>query len=60
MVTALFVRFEGFVEVRMVPTRPGLAFAEFQTEVMAALAMTALQGYHIDEEHSLRITYAKH
>lgn len=46
-VAASFCRFEGFVEVRMVPGRPGIAFVDYQTEMHAATAMMGLQNFKV-------------
>ena len=59
MAGVLFQHFAGFLEVRMVPGRPGLAFVEFDTEPHATVAKKALQNFKVTPAHKLRITYSK-
>lgn len=44
-VSGLFSSYAGFVEVRLVPTRPGLAFVEFEDETRSSIARQALDGH---------------
>ena len=59
MIEVLFNQFEGFIEVRMLPTRKDLAFVEFKTAQNAAEAKTALNGFKVTPTNSLKITFAK-
>ncbi len=59
MVTVLFKQFPGFAEVRPVPHRPTIAFVDFSTDAQAGVALSGLQGFRIDPQHALRLTYAK-
>jgi len=52
-------QFPGFVEVRMVPQKPGIAFVEFEDEGKAAVARSGLQDFKIQEGHSMTIVFAK-
>ncbi|KAK3140682.1 hypothetical protein QOZ80_5AG0404280 [Eleusine coracana subsp. coracana] len=59
MLQMLFCQYIGFKEVRMVATKPGIAFVEYGDETQALTAMTALQGFKIDKDNQMVITYAK-
>jgi len=58
MLTLLFKQFPGFVEVRMVEAKPGIAFVEFESELHSGGALAGLNGFKISQTHSLHITYA--
>lgn len=55
----LFQALPGFVEVRLVPGKKGIAFVEFQNEIQSGAAMVELQGYPIDPTHKLVISFQK-
>jgi RNA recognition motif-containing protein len=57
--SALFAQFPGFREAKLVPNKQGLAFVEYDNEVMAGVAMAALAGFKFDPDHCMRISYAK-
>ncbi|KAI9296525.1 RNA recognition protein [Neoconidiobolus thromboides FSU 785] len=59
MVSFLFQQYAGFKEIRMVPGRPGLAFAEFETSAQATAAKTIMNGFHFSTENIIKVTYAK-
>lgn len=59
MLSVLFGQHDGFVEVRLVPQRPGIAFVEFETDAQAGAALQALQGFKVATDKALRITFAK-
>ncbi len=59
MLGMLFQQFAGFVEVRMVDARPGIAFVEFENDMQASVAMSGLEGFKITPEKAMAITYAK-
>ncbi|QDZ22914.1 U1 small nuclear ribonucleoprotein A [Chloropicon primus] len=59
MIAMLFEQFPGFKEVRMVETRPGIAFVEFGNEMESSVALSGLQGFQITKENSMRVSYAK-
>lgn len=50
--------YSGFVEVRMIESRPGIAFVEYENEHLSAVAIQGLQGFKIGPEHFMNITYA--
>lgn len=53
-------RFAGFMEVRLVPSKPSIAFVEFQSEQHAAVALAALNSSVIkDDTTPIRLSYAK-
>ena len=43
----------------MVPSKPGIAFVEFETEMQASVAMTGLQGFKVTPQNAMAISYAK-
>lgn len=59
MLSMLFQQFPGYKEVRLVPTKPGIGFVEFENEGQAAVALSGLQGFKITEKNLMRISFAK-
>ncbi|KAF5462478.1 hypothetical protein F2P56_018486 [Juglans regia] len=59
MLQMLFYQYTGFKEVRMVETKPGIAFVEYGDEMQSTAAMQALQGFKITQQNPMLITYAK-
>lgn len=60
MLTERCARFAGFIEVRSVPSKPSIAFVEFQSEQHAAVALAALNSTVIkDDTPPVRLSYAK-
>ena len=59
MLSMLFNQFPGFVEVRLVPNRPDIAFIEFENDIQSAVAKDALQGFKIKPTHPMKIAFAK-
>lgn len=58
--TDLFARFAGFIEVRAVPGKEGIAFVEFDSEQNSAVAMSGLQGHPMGTPpQSIRVSFAK-
>lgn len=58
--TDLFARFAGFMEVRAVPGKEGIAFVEFDSEQNSAIAMSGLQGHPLGtHSQSMRVSFAK-
>jgi hypothetical protein len=56
----LFARFAGFVEVRAVPGRRDIAFVEFEAEAQAAIALSGMDGHVLGEEAAgMALSYAK-
>lgn len=58
MLRLIFEKFPGFKEAKLVPTRQGLAFVEFQNETLATVALNSLQGINVGDV-PMRISYAK-
>jgi hypothetical protein len=56
--TALFQRYPGFKEIRMVPGRAGLAFAEYEEELQSAAAREALNGMSMGDA-KFKVTFQK-
>ncbi|KAJ6119716.1 U1 small nuclear ribonucleoprotein [Penicillium sp. IBT 18751x] len=57
---AVFGRFEGFQEVRMVPGRKGIAFVEYETESGAISAKEATAGMPMGEQSKpIRVTFQR-
>lgn len=60
LLTDLFARFAGFVEVRTVPGKDGIAFVEFSADAEAAVAMGGLNGHAVgDPPVPMKVTFAK-
>lgn len=58
--TDLFARFAGFVEVRTVPGKDGIAFVEFGEESESAVAMSGLQGHPLGiDSMPMKVSFAK-
>ncbi|KAI9376336.1 hypothetical protein BJX61DRAFT_490125 [Aspergillus egyptiacus] len=58
--TAVFGRFEGFQEVRLVPGRKGIAFVEYESESGAISAKEATSGMPMGEQGKpIRVTYQR-
>ncbi|KAE8703604.1 U1 small nuclear ribonucleoprotein A [Hibiscus syriacus] len=58
MLQMLFNQYPGLKDVRMVETKPGIAFVEYENEMQSTVAMQALQGFKMQQNQML-ITYAK-
>lgn len=56
--TAVFGRYPGFKEVRMVPSRKGIAFVEYDAEEGAIAAKEATAGIEL-EGKPVRVTFQK-
>ena len=57
---AIFGRFEGFKEVRIVPGRKGIAFVEYESETGAISAKEATSGMPLGENGKpIRVTYQR-
>ena len=48
----------GLKECQMVPSRPGLAFLEYESIAHAAAARNTLDGRALDTAHTLTATFA--
>ena len=58
--TAIFGRFEGFREVRLVPGRRGIAFVEYEAETGAISAKENTAGMALGEEGKVvKIVYQR-
>jgi RNA recognition motif-containing protein len=58
--SAIFGRFEGFQEVRLVPGRKGIAFVEYEAETGAISAKEATSGMPMgDQGKPIRVTYQR-
>jgi RNA recognition motif-containing protein len=58
--TAIFGRFEGFKEVRLVPGRKGIAFVEYETETGAISAKENTAGMTLgDDNKTIKVTYQR-
>lgn len=56
--TAIFARFEGFREVRLVPGRRGIAFVEYDGEQGAIAAKENTSGMTLGEKN-IKVTYQR-
>lgn len=59
MLEMLFKQFKGFLEARMVPGKPGIAFIEYASEQQSGTAMQGLQGFKVTAANPIKIAYAK-
>lgn len=58
--TAIFGRFEGFREVRLVPARKGLAFVEYESEAGAISAKENTAGMVLgNAQQVIKVTYQR-
>lgn len=57
--TSLFQKHTGFVEIRLVPGRPDLAFVEYESEGQAAMAKNVLDKHEIAPGIPLRVSFAR-
>jgi RNA recognition motif-containing protein len=58
--TAIFGRFEGFREVRLVPGRRGIAFIEYESETGAISAKENIAGMALGENNQvIKVTYQR-
>jgi hypothetical protein len=58
--TALFGRFEGFREVRLVPGRKGIAFVEYEAEAGAISAKERMANMPLgDSAQPIKVTYQR-
>ena len=58
--TAIFGRFEGFREVRLVPGRRGIAFVEYEAEAGAISAKENTAGMTLgDANQIIKVTYQR-
>jgi len=58
--SAIFGRFEGFKEVRLVPGRKGLAFVEYEAEAGAISAKEATAGMALGSDGAtIKVTYQR-
>ncbi|KAF8326396.1 uncharacterized protein EI90DRAFT_3070792 [Cantharellus anzutake] len=55
----LFAQYPNLLEVRMVPTKKDIAFVEYTDEKSSSVAKDALHNYRLDEEHKIKITFAR-
>lgn len=60
MLTSLFSQFDGFKEVRMVPTRKGIAFVEYEHQEGAISAKEAMAGsVLVPGSGPIKVTYQR-
>lgn len=55
----LFTPYPNLHDVRLIPGRKGIAFVEYTDEPSSTAAREALHNYKVDEEHKMKVTYAK-
>ncbi|KAL0928665.1 hypothetical protein M5K25_000574 [Dendrobium thyrsiflorum] len=53
MLQMLFCQYPGFKEVRMVETKPGIAFVEYGDEIQSTVSMQALQGFKMTAQNPM-------
>jgi U2 small nuclear ribonucleoprotein B'' len=54
----LFKRFEGFIEVRLIPSR-GIGFVEFVDSIKSQTALSAMDGFELEPGRVIRVSNAK-
>ena len=60
LLTSLFSQFDGFKEVRMVPTRKGIAFVEYEHQEGAISAKEAMAGsVLVPGSGPIKVTYQR-
>ena len=47
------------LQTRMVDSRPGIAFVEYENEMQSGVAMQGLQGFKVTPQNAMAISYAK-
>ncbi|OQV15239.1 putative U2 small nuclear ribonucleoprotein B'' [Hypsibius exemplaris] len=55
----MFQQYQGFREVRMVPSRPDIAFVEYENEMFASMAKDGLQGFKVTPTQKIKVVFAK-
>ena len=55
---SLFKRFEGFMEVRLIPSR-GIGFVEFVDAIQSQIALSAMDGFELEPGRVIRVSNAK-
>jgi len=58
MLLMLFKQYPGFIEVRLIAGR-NLAFVDYETEQQAGLALQGLNGFQVNSNSQLKVTYAR-
>lgn len=59
MLSYLFVQYPGFKEIRLVPGKPDIAFAEYENEIQAQTALKVLDGFNITPTNAMKVEFAK-
>jgi hypothetical protein len=54
----LFHRYQGFKEVRIVPGKADIAFAEYESAEQAEVAKNELHGFDIVNGHPINVEFA--
>eukprot|EP01129_Flabellula_baltica_P007639 TRINITY_DN2986_c0_g1_i2.p1 TRINITY_DN2986_c0_g1~~TRINITY_DN2986_c0_g1_i2.p1 ORF type:complete len:227 (+),score=49.03 TRINITY_DN2986_c0_g1_i2:48-728(+) len=55
----LFDRYPGFKELRIIPGGRGIAFAEYQNEMQAAVALNELHGFRLEGDYTMVVSFQK-
>jgi len=56
---SLRLLFPSDPQTRMVESRPGIAFVEYENEMQSGVAMQGLQGFKVTPQNAMQISYAK-
>lgn len=59
MLKMLFQQYPGFKEIRSVPGKKSIAFVEFVDQHQAGVALQALYGFKLSNNHFLHVNFAK-
>lgn len=59
MLQVLFAQYPGFIEIRLIEAKPGIAFVDYENDMQSSIAMEALQGFKITAQNPMAISFAK-
>ncbi|KAG0144460.1 hypothetical protein CROQUDRAFT_660030 [Cronartium quercuum f. sp. fusiforme G11] len=59
MMAVLFQQYPGFVSVRLVPGRTGIAFVQYDTSTQSDMAKTALDGFQLAPGIMMKVRFAR-
>ena len=58
MLATLFQHCAGLIDLRIVPGDKGMAFIEFENEIVSGIALRTLNGFQISDTNFLHLTYS--
>lgn len=54
----IFNQSVGFIEIRMVPGKKGMAFIEYDNEIQAGMSIRQFNGYQLTATNELQISFS--